>query len=101
MRFKHKCTVGGFRKMEDDQIKAGILDVLKGTAYELLHFERDHVHFGNMIARIKTGKREYCFVSDRDDIFCDDKLIFLHGYHIVGEDDTPTYFIKAIEQLVR
>ena len=42
-----------------------------------------------MIAKIKSGKKEYIFVSDRGDIVCNDKNIFTDSsYHVVGEDDT-------------
>ncbi len=87
--------------MEDCQIKAGILHILEGPSYELLHFERNHMFFGNMIAKIKAGGREYCFISDRGDILCNGKVVFSSAYHIAGEDDSPKYFLKAIEQLIR
>jgi len=87
--------------MEDHQIIEAILNVLNGTSYEFVSFERDHMWFGNMISKIKIGKREYCFVSDRGDIFRDDEVVFPSAYHIAGEDDAPKYLIKAIERLVR
>ena len=87
--------------MEDHEIEKSILAILSGTAYELLSFERNHEFFGNMIATIKMGKLKFSFVSDRGDIMCNGKLIFASAYHIAGEDDTPKYLIKAIEQFVR
>lgn len=87
--------------MNDDEIRQGIMDKLNGTSFELLYFERNHKAFGNMIAKIKSGKKEYIFVSDRGDIVCNDKNIFTDSsYHVVGEDDTPVYLLKAIEQFI-
>ena len=87
--------------MEDYQIKASILTILEGTPYELCCFERNRMCFGNIIAKIKIGAYEHCFTTDRGDIYCNDKLIFSSAYHVVGEDDSPKYLIKAIEQLVQ
>lgn len=75
--------------------------MLNGTSFELLHFERNHGVFGNMLAKIKSGKKEYTFISDRGDIFCNDDIIFTDSsYHIAGEDDSSVYLLKAIEQLI-
>ena len=87
--------------VKDDQIEAAILDLLKGTQYELLSFERNHMFFGNMIAKIKSEKRVHIFISDRGLISCNDRTVFGPEYHIVGEDDSPKYLLKAIEQFVR
>ena len=53
-----------------------------------------------MTAVIRKGTTEYRFISDRDDIFCNGKLVFMLTDHIAGEDDLPQYLIKAIERLV-
>ena len=91
----------GMKRMNDDEIKQSIMKMLNGTSFELLHFERDHKAFGNMIAKIKSGKKEYAFISDRGDIFCNDDTIFIDSsYHVAGEDDTPVYFLKAIDQVL-
>lgn len=87
--------------MEDHQIEAYILNLLKGTPYELLCFKRDQIFFGNMVTKIKTGNRVYTFIADRGDIFCDDRIVFTSAYHVAGEDDSPKYLIKAIEQLIK
>ena len=71
--------------MNDDEIRQGIMNKLNGISFELLHFERNHKAFSNMIARIKSGKKEYIFVFDRGDIVCNDKTIFTDAsYHVVG-----------------
>ena len=87
--------------MENSEIKKSILNVLSGTSYELSHFERDLRNFGNMTAVVSKETAEYRFISDRDDIFCDGKLIYVHARHVAGEDDLPQYLIKAIEQVIR
>lgn len=87
--------------MEDNEIKKSILDKLNGTSYKLIYFERNHKFFGNMIARISDGVKEYSIISDRGDIFCNETTILSSEYHIAGKDDLPMYFIKAIEQLIR
>lgn len=87
--------------MEDHQIKASILNILAGTFYELSYFDRNHMCFGNMIVKIKIGTHIHCFISDRGDIYRNEKLVFSSDYHVAGEDDSPKYLIKAIEQFVR
>jgi hypothetical protein len=54
-----------------------------------------------MTVRIRKGSVEYRFVSDRGDIFLNSSLVFVRTHHAAGEDDSPEYLIKAIEQLVR
>jgi hypothetical protein len=86
--------------MNDHEIRQGILKKLNGTSFKLLHLERNHKAFGNMIAKIKSENKEYDFISDRGDIYCNDDIIFTASYHITGEDDSPVYLLKAIEQLI-
>lgn len=86
--------------MNDDEIRQGILKKLNGTSFELLHFERNHKAFGNMIAKIKSENKEYDFISDRGDIYCNGDIILTALYHIAEEDDSPVYLLKAIEQLI-
>jgi len=88
--------------MNDNEIRQRILEILTDTSFELLHFERDHIAFGNMIAKIKSEKKEYTFISDRDDIYCNDDIMFPdYSYHIAGEDDSPIYLLKAIGQILK
>lgn len=87
--------------MSDEEIKQNIIKILSDTSYNLYSFERNHYCFGNMVAIIKLGIKKYTFVSDRGEILCNGKVAFAHDYHVAGEDDSPVYFLKAIEQLVR
>ena len=88
------------KSLNDDEIKGRIIQTLEGTDFTLVSFERNHEFFGNMIAVIKSSKKKYTFITDRDDIFCNKKLIKPHGYHVVGEDETPAYLIKAIKDKI-
>lgn len=87
--------------MSDEEIKQSIIKILSDTSYNLLSFERNHGCFGNMVAIIKLGIKKYTFVSDRGEILCNGNVAFTSDYHVAGEDDTPVYFLKVIEQLVR
>lgn len=88
------------RAQKDKETIKQINQTLEGTDFKLISFDRNDEFFGNMIAVIKSSKKKYTFVSDRDDIFCNDELVIPHGYHIAGIDDTPTYFVKAIRETV-
>ena len=87
--------------MEDYQIKESILTILEGTPYELSYFERNRMCFGNMIVKIKIGTHEHYFISDRGDIYFNEKLVLASDYHVAGEDDSIKYMIKAIDQFAR
>jgi hypothetical protein len=100
-KLSHSLKAGGLWYMNDEEIKQCIINILKDTSYNLLSFERNHSCFGNMVAIIKLGIKKYTFISDRGDILCNGNVVFISDYHVAGEDDTPVYFLKAIEQLVR
>ena len=88
------------RIQKDNEVIKQINQILEGTDFKLISFDRNDEFFGNMIAVIKSPKKKYTFVSDRDDIFCNEKLVIPHGYHIAGLDDTPTYLVKAIKETI-
>lgn len=91
----------GLCSMNDEDIEKSIINILKDSKYKLLNFERNHSYFGNMIAVIKLGFEKHIFLSDRGDIYYNGNLIFTSDYHVIGEDDSPEYFLKAINQLVQ
>ena len=86
----------------DEEIKSLINQILEGTDFKLISFERNHEMFGNMIVNIQSEKEKYTFSTDRGDIWCNDNdRHSIHaGYHNAGQDDTPTYLIKAIKNTV-
>lgn len=86
--------------MTDNDIMINIKKILKGTAYELKLFERDKHFFGNIIIKIESSSNKYTFITDRDDIFCNNNLVFAHEKHVVGKDDTPIYLLKVIETVI-
>lgn len=87
--------------MNDKEIIQDIESILEGTEYKLKSFDRNHGTFGNMIVQIESPNFKYSFITDRDDIFCNNDLVIAHGYHVAGEDDTPIYLAKAIKTLIR
>lgn len=88
------------RVYSDDEIILHINNILEGTQFKLVSFERNNAAFGNMIVKIKSPRKKLNFITDRDDIFCNDKLLIPHGYHIAGEDDAPEYLVKAIRDTI-
>ena len=86
--------------MTDNDIIINIKKILKGKSHELKLFKRDEQFFGNIIIKIESKNKKYTFITDRGDIFCNNKLIFAHENHFGGNDDTPIYLLKAIESLI-
>jgi hypothetical protein len=83
--------------MPDDEIMKMISDTIVCTDYKIISFNRNHECFGNMVLVLANKKQRLEYVTDKDDIFFNSKLVICHGYHVAGEDDCPLYLIKAIK----
>ena len=77
-----------------------ITDEISCTNFKIMLFSRDHKCFGNMILVIANDKQRLEFITDRDDIFCNSKLVVEHGYHVAGKDDCPLYLVLAIKDSI-
>ena len=84
----------------DKEIEQMIIDTINPTSLSLISYFRDHKTFGNFIIEIADGSEIHTFISDRGEIYRDNRLIFDSSYHIAGLDDSPNYLIKAIKELV-
>ena len=83
--------------MTDDEIIKMIRDAIVCTDFEMISFNRNHECFGNMVLVIANKKQRLEYNTDRDDIFCNSKLVIRHGYHVAGKDDCPLYLVQAIK----
>ena len=84
--------------MTDDEIIKMIQSAIEFTDFKIISFNRNHEVFGNMNLIIENNKQRLEYITDRDDILSNSKLIFNNGYHVAGEDDCPLFLIKAIKE---
>ena len=82
--------------LSDDEIIKMIHDAIVCTDFKIVSFNRNHEYFGNMILVIANNKKRFEYITDRDDVFCNSKLVIRHGYHVAEKDDCPLYLIQAI-----
>lgn len=86
--------------LTDTEIIHMLENALLNTGYRLVSFNRNHGCFGNMIVVIEGNRVKYQFVTDRDDILCNNTMIIPHDYHVAGKDDCPQYLIEAIKKFI-
>ena len=86
--------------LPNDEIISRIQNILYNTNFTLLSFDRNQLVFGNMIVNISNGQKNYQFVTDRGEIFCNNKFLLGNSYHIAGQDDTPVYLITEISKII-
>ncbi len=84
-------------EMTDDEIINMIPNAIVSTDFEIISFNRNHECFGNMVLVIANNKLRLEYITDRDDIFCNSKLVIRHGYHVAGKDGCPLYLVQAIK----
>ncbi len=86
--------------MPDNEIIKMIRDAIEYTDFKIVSFNRNHKCFGNMVLVIADNKQKLEYITDRDDIFCNSRLVIKHGYHVAGKDDCPFYLIQAIKNSI-
>lgn len=67
----------------------------------LASFEYDKKHFGNMIVKINSPSKYYTFVTDRGEIYCNDKMICDSSYRYFEKEDTFPKILSVIKSEVK
>jgi hypothetical protein len=87
--------------MTDNEIIKMIQNAIASTDFKIMSFNRNHECFGNMDLIIANNKQKLEYITDRGDVFCNSKLVVMHGYHVAGEDETPLHLIQAIKDSIK
>jgi len=87
-----------FKKSEQQRNEMSLtIKKILPAGFTLISFEYDQKHFGNMIAKIQSASGIYTFVTDRGEIYCNDKMICDSSYHYFEKEDTFPKLLSIIK----
>lgn len=85
------------KRIKEKSLHSRIKSIVEKNGYSIIEYVWDHKMFGDIFLKITNGINEHTFLTDRGDIIFDSKYIDSHYEHLAGFDDTPIYFIIALE----
>ena len=83
------------KKDSNREVLKSILDTYQA---ELVSYEYYQKIFGNYVILINFGEQTHTFVTDRGEIYHNDKMMCDSSYHVDGSDDTFTKLLEIIKQ---
>lgn len=89
------------KKIKEDSLYSRIKTIVEKNNYSIIEYKWNHKSFGDIFLKISNGKNEHTFLTDRVEIVFDSKHVDSHSEHLAGFDDTPIYFIIALEEYLK
>lgn len=81
-------------KMMKDEINI----LLERNNARLINFEFYYNVFGNIIVEIEVNNQIHLFMTDRGEIYHNQKIICDNSYHVAGKSDTFEMLVDVIKR---